>query len=201
MKKVILVLFSVIFIFPFFSFGETEQSIAKSGLTQELVNQLEPNRFLVEAFGRSSLAIATLNYERIFSDSYALGIGLGFNPAEHLRAGGFFKKGVMAIPVYFMVTPWQGSLRPFFTGGFNFQIAIGGNNRSEPQRTFIQEWLNKNEGDFDRILDQGPALMGGAGLEYKFVGDWLIRATGYGLYFMKSEVFAPWAGFSLGKQF
>ena len=159
------------------------------------------NRFVVEGLGKGSLAIGTINYERALSDFYTFGFGLGLNPAESLRTGSYYKTGIISVPVYFVITPWSGQLRPYLTGGFDFQMGFGEGRKEEPGRTFIQGWINRSRADFGRILYQGPALMGGVGLEYRFVGDWLIRATGYGLYFMGSETLAPWAGLSIGRQF
>lgn len=178
--------------------AEPETAVVRSETTPELVSK---NRFVVEGFGKGSLAVGSLTYERVLSELYAFGFGIGLNPAESLRVGSHYKTGIISLPVYFVVTPWSGQLRPYLTGGFDFQIGIGPGKRGEPNRTFVQKWINRSRADFGRILYQGPALMGGLGLEYRFVGDWLIRATGYGLYFMESETLAPWAGLSIGKQF
>ncbi|MFC2075321.1 hypothetical protein ACFLRA_03515 [Bdellovibrionota bacterium] len=159
-----------------------------------------PNRLYVEGLGRSGLAIGTLNYERTLTDFYTLGIGVGFNPTEAIRTGSYYSSGVLTIPAYVLVTPWAGKLKPFFTGGFTFQLGIGKKTRKEPGTTFIHDLL-VNQGGLHPFVDQGPVMTGGAGLEYRFVGDWLIRATGYGLYFMKGDYLSPFGGLSIGRQF
>ncbi|HLB58732.1 MAG TPA: hypothetical protein VJL87_01430 [Bdellovibrionota bacterium] len=196
---------SVLLLIPSVSFGIPTPPLHSElpvVMTEDLEKVLLKNQVVLEGLGQSVLGMGTISYERTLTRMYTVGLGLGFNPTEVIKIGGYHSSGIMSIPAYLLITPWSGSLRPFFTGGLSFQIGLGKKVKGdEAPHTFLQDWLDSPRRVDQGLLDQGPVLLGGAGLEYRFFTDWLVRATGYGLYFMKSDHFSPWAGLSLGRQF
>ncbi|MGE0615572.1 MAG: hypothetical protein AB7P04_08015 [Bacteriovoracia bacterium] len=141
-----------------------------AAFADEVVDISKPNVVSVELLGRA--VIYSLNYDRLVSDSIALGAGISAYSVSYFGAGNSY----FLLPTYlnYYLSPKIG--RGFFTGGFTFALSGATASSTGP------------------FVGAGVALTAGGGYEYRYQGA-ILRAAGY---FLVGKTFQPWLGVSAG---